>query len=197
MIKIYKDKAQTFEFGIKVDGASLKNTKGRLILEQNGLSLLIEGAIDDDGKCKINIPSFSNIDVQEGNVYLEVIVNNSIFKPWQDKFVLAESVKVENISENLIINDNQPKVSAKIVSNSNQKYNKIDYKTVLKESIEVFNRSSQINKKRILKEIQSFKPSNNIKEIAKNYNSLIGNLDSNKAKLFMYTISKLENINSE
>ena len=54
MYKLYTDKIENFEAKIKLEGASLKKSKARLVVEADGFDIMFKGTISDTGK--VNIP---------------------------------------------------------------------------------------------------------------------------------------------
>ena len=57
MYKLFTDKADTFECDVQVEGTSLKKCKARLIVETPEYSLMFNGDVDSNGKCKVPIKS--------------------------------------------------------------------------------------------------------------------------------------------
>ena len=51
---LYTDKLENFEANIKLEGASVKKAKARLIVESNDFDLMFHGKITESGK--VNIP---------------------------------------------------------------------------------------------------------------------------------------------
>ncbi len=51
MYKLFTDKAELFECDIKLEGASLKDSQARLLIESEDLNLNFKGTIDSSGKC--------------------------------------------------------------------------------------------------------------------------------------------------
>ena len=47
--KLYTDKIENFKAKIKLEGASLKKSKVRLVVESNEFSLMFKGTVDDSG----------------------------------------------------------------------------------------------------------------------------------------------------
>lgn len=95
--KIFTDKASDFECKIEIDGAPLSEATARLILSHEKKSVLYEGTITDQGKCKIDIPHTRGIFEQDdvGSMFLEVIVEGiSYFRPWEGKFEVDTYRKV-------------------------------------------------------------------------------------------------------
>ena len=98
MYKLYLDKSENFECEVAVKNASLKNSVARLVVESNGLNLIFKGTLDGN-KCVIPIRRMRGLleENTSGNMYLEVIVEDTYFKPWKSEFVTEEhtSVKVK------------------------------------------------------------------------------------------------------
>lgn len=93
---VYKDKFESFTCNVLVEGAKLNNTKARLILESDDWNLVFEGDIDQTGKCTIPIKKLNIFDEGTvGKIRLEVIADNTIFRPWEDDFKVRLSKKVE------------------------------------------------------------------------------------------------------
>jgi hypothetical protein len=118
MYKIYTDRNENFQCEVSVKNASLKNSIARLIVESNeGPTLVFNGKIEGE-KCIIPIKRLKGLldEGSTGNVSLEVIVEDTFFKPWSDTFLVEEhtSVKVR-VSENKQ-SSNKPIVKVKSVS---------------------------------------------------------------------------------
>jgi len=96
--KLYTDKNENFECEVAVKNASLKGSIARLIVESDGLTLAFNGKIVGD-KCVIPVKRLRGLmdENVRGNMHLEVIVEDTYFKPWESDFVVEEhtSVKVK------------------------------------------------------------------------------------------------------
>ncbi len=115
MYKLFTDKPEVFECNIKLEGASLKNSQARLIIESEDVNLMFEGTINKDGKCSIPIKKLKGLleDSTSGQIKLEVIAEDTYFTPWKSEFVVEASRKVtvevkSNDAE--IIKENTPKI---------------------------------------------------------------------------------------
>ena len=60
MYKLFTDKAELFECDIKIEGSSLSKSTARLVVETNDYSLMFNGSITSDGKCKVPIKKLLN-----------------------------------------------------------------------------------------------------------------------------------------
>jgi hypothetical protein len=115
MYKLFTDKPEVFECNIKLEGASLKNSSARLVIESEDVSLLFEGTINKDGKCSIPIKKLKGLleDNTSGQIKLEVIAEDTYFNPWKSDFIVEASRKVtvevkSNDAE--VIKENTPKI---------------------------------------------------------------------------------------
>ncbi len=96
MYKLFTDKAELFECDIKIEGASLSNSKARLVVETNDYSLMFNGKINNSGKCEIPIKKLKGLidESSKGNIRLEVIAEDTYFIPWKSEFEVNASKKV-------------------------------------------------------------------------------------------------------
>lgn len=124
MYKLFTDKTELFECDIKLEGASLKNSQARLIIESSEISLLFKGEITSSGKCKIPVKKLKGLleENTKGNIRLEVIAEDTYFTPWESKFEVDTSKKVtvevkSQQAENLIT-ESKPQVSVENVKNN-------------------------------------------------------------------------------
>tara|TARA_R110002096_G_scaffold40241_1_gene109572 strand:- start:746 stop:1315 length:570 start_codon:yes stop_codon:yes gene_type:complete len=96
MYKLFTDKSELFECTIALEGASLKKSNARLVIETNEYSLLFKGKIDANGNCKIPIKKLRGLieENTKGTIRLEVIAENTFFTPWESNFQVDASKKV-------------------------------------------------------------------------------------------------------
>ena len=96
MYKLFTDKTELFECSIKLQGASLKKSKARLVVETQDYSLLFDGTISKGGKCEIPIRKLKGLIDEDttGNIRLEVIAEDTFFTPWESDFEVETSKKV-------------------------------------------------------------------------------------------------------
>lgn len=96
--KLYTDKNENFECEVAVKNASLKGSIARLIVESEGVNLVFNGTIEGE-KCVIPVKRLKGLldENTRGKMHLEVIVEDTYFKPWESEFVVEEhtSVKVK------------------------------------------------------------------------------------------------------
>ena len=110
--RLYTDKITSFECKIQLEGAKLRNAVARAIIESDDLSLMYEGKIDQNGKCLIPIGKLKGLidEDSRGTLGLEVIVDDTYFRPWESPFVTTASkqLRVEVV-------DSKPKKSSAII----------------------------------------------------------------------------------
>ena len=96
MYKLFTDKAELFECDIKIEGASLSNSTARLVVETSEYSLMFNGSISADGKCKVPIRKLKGLidESNKGNIKLEDIADDTYFTPWETDFEVQASKKV-------------------------------------------------------------------------------------------------------
>ena len=96
MYKLFTDKTELFECNISLQGASLKKSKARLVVETQDYSLLFKGEINSRGKCEIPIIKLKGLidENTTGNIRLEVIAEDTFFTPWESDFEVDASKKV-------------------------------------------------------------------------------------------------------
>ena len=96
MYKLYTDKQETFECDLFLEGADLKESSARIIVETDNLTLLFKGKINKNGNCKVPIKKLKGLLGEDttGNIKLEVIAEDTLIEPWQSEFVVETSKKV-------------------------------------------------------------------------------------------------------
>ena len=96
MYKLFTDKTELFECSISLQGASLKKSKARLVVETPEYSLLFKGSISKGGKCEIPIRKLKGLidEDTKGNIRLEVIAEDTFFTPWESDFEVDVSKKI-------------------------------------------------------------------------------------------------------
>ena len=124
MYKLYTDKQETFECDLFLEGADLKQSTARIIVESNDLTLMFKGEIDDKGNCKVPIKKLKGLMSENttGNIKLEVIAEDTLIEPWQSDFIVdtTKKVTVEVKSQKTkpqIKESTKPQVKVKSVKN--------------------------------------------------------------------------------
>jgi len=92
---VYIDKNENFSCDIEIEGAQLKDTQVRLVLETGEWNLLFNGEIDRSGKVNIPIRKLNILEEgARGIIKIEVIAEGSVFTPWEQDFEAKRSKKV-------------------------------------------------------------------------------------------------------
>lgn len=96
MYKLFTDKTELFECNIKLEGAQLKNSQARIVVESEDIALLFKGKIDSNGKCTIPIKKLKGLleGNSKGEIKLEVIADDTFFIPWKSEFLVEASKKL-------------------------------------------------------------------------------------------------------
>ena len=95
--KIYTDKNENFECDVAVKNASLKDAFARIIVESDmGVNLMFRGELKN-GKCIVPIKRMKGLleENTTGKMHLEVVVEDTYFKPWADEFTVEEHTQVK------------------------------------------------------------------------------------------------------
>lgn len=104
MYKLYTDKIENFEAKIKLEGASIKKSKARLVVEADGFDVMFKGTISKSGLVKVPVKRLRGLidENTQGTIKLEVIAEDTYFTPWESKFEVQASKKVtvEIMSQN-------------------------------------------------------------------------------------------------
>ena len=147
MYKLFTDKSELFECDIKLQGASLKKSKARLVVERQDYSLMFNGSISKGGKCEIPIRKLKGLIDEDttGNIRLEVIAEDTFFTPWESDFEVETSKKVT--VEVKSQTTKKPIIEAKVkITNSEQQHVVNLLKLLIKEDINIKNISYKRNK---------------------------------------------------
>ena len=147
MYKLFTDKSELFECNISLQGASLKKSKARLVVETQDYSLLFNGNISKSGKCEIPIKKLKGLIDEDttGNIRLEVIAEDTFFTPWESDFEVETSKKVT--VEVKSQTTKKPIIEAKVtITNSEQQHVINLFKLLVKENINIKNISYKRNK---------------------------------------------------
>ena len=146
MYKLYTDKPELFECDIKIEGASLKKSTARLVVETSEYSLMFNGKISESGKCQIPIRKLKGLidESSKGNIRLEVIAEDTYFTPWKSEFDVQASkqVTVEVKSQSQpVISENKVQVSNVKEQITEQEVNHVKniLKLLVRENINIKN----------------------------------------------------------
>ena len=135
MYTLYTDKLENFKCSIDLEGASLAETKVRLVLESDKLNLLYEGEVDSSGNCTIPINKLKNVlkEGTEGMMRLEVIAEDTFFSPWEDQFTVNTNKKV---TVEVLSNNEKPIKESKVNVKVDYKKEEEKASKVIKEKVD-------------------------------------------------------------
>ena len=179
MYKLFTDKSELFECDIKLQGASLKKSKARLVVETQDYSLMFNGSISKGGKCEIPIRKLKGLIDEDttGNIRLEVIAEDTFFTPWESDFEVETSKKVTVEVKSQTFK--KPIVEAKVkITNSEQKHVINLLKLLIKENINIKNISYKRNKLNNI--VATYLKENTIKDTEKVINGVLKRLQKKK-----------------
>ena len=152
MYKLFTDKTELFECNISLQGASLKKSKARLVVETQDYSLLFNGSINSNGKCEIPIRKLKGLIDEDtnGSIRLEVIAEDTFFTPWQSDFEVETSkkvtVEVKTQTTQKPILEAKATVKPQQVTKSEKDHVVNLFKLLIKEDINIDNISYKRNK---------------------------------------------------
>ena len=179
MYKLFTDKSELFECDIKLQGASLKKSKARLVVETQDYSLMFNGSISKGGKCEIPIRKLKGLidEDTKGNIRLEVIAEDTFFTPWESDFEVETSKKVT--VEVKTQTTKKPIVEAKVkITNSEQQHVVSLLKLLVNENINIKNISYKRNKLNNI--VATYLKENTIKDTEKVIDGVLKRLQKNK-----------------
>ena len=189
MLKFHKNKSQTFKCRIEIQGADNPKITPRLILSPNSsnANLFFEGKYDKN-QCEINISPTVNI-TNKGNVILEIIANDTVFRPWKSTYeIVSEQMVVENVE----LIDAKNNISIKLVETVKE--------DVDDKYLEYVKRIPDKKKKKFLEYIKnSYKPKKQLLEWSQKEFNDTNSLKSKLAMFYKQNESKLikEDVNSK
>lgn len=95
--KLFLDKNNLFECDIQLQGASIKNSFARIIVEGKDHSYVFTGEIDQNGHCSVEMNKLKDIfeSDETGTIKLEVVADDVYFNPWSDSFQTDLSKKID------------------------------------------------------------------------------------------------------
>ena len=184
MYKLFTDKTELFECNISLQGASLKKSKARLVVETQDYSLLFNGSINSNGKCEIPIRKLKGLIDEDtsGNIRLEVIAEDTFFTPWQSDFEVETSrkvtVEVKTQTTQKPILEAKATVKPQQVTNSEKDHVVNLFKLLVKEDINIDNISYKRNKLNNI--VATYLKENTINNTEKIINGVLKVLESKK-----------------
>ena len=184
MYKLFTDKTELFECNISLQGASLKKSKARLVVETQDYSLLFNGSINSNGKCEIPIRKLKGLIDEDtsGNIRLEVIAEDTFFTPWQSDFEVETSkkvtVEVKTQTTQKPILEAKATVKPQQVTISEKKHVVNLFKLLIKEDINIDNISYKRNKLNNI--VATYLKENTVNNTEKIINGVLKILESKK-----------------
>jgi hypothetical protein len=94
--RVFRDRDENFECKISIQGAGLAAAEARIVLDTDLWNFTFYGKLYKDGKCLVQIKR--GIPLPEGSrgrARLEVVVDDQLFIPWEDDFIVEGSKKVQ------------------------------------------------------------------------------------------------------
>ena len=177
MYTIQLDQTKNFECSLKIQGASLKKSKINMIIEGDDFDIKLKGAIDSSGKVTIPIKKLKGIldENIKGNMFLEVIAEDTYFTPYKTEYLTEVSRKVEVISvngkskesltesESVNVTDSKPKVTISDIKNDDallikEHVNRIN-KNITRSNLNIFKKE---DKTKVIKTIQNYLTENKV-----------------------------------
>ena len=120
--KLYTDREENFSCDISLEGARLKDSFARIILESQDVNLVFNGKIEAGGKCEIPIKPLKHLleNNDKGKMILEVVADDTYFSPWESEFVVDSFKKLE-VTINESSAPSKPKISVSVVKPKKEK----------------------------------------------------------------------------
>ena len=184
MYKLFTDKTELFECNISLQGASLKKSKARLVVETQDYSLLFNGSINSNGKCEIPIRKLKGLIDEDtnGSIRLEVIAEDTFFTPWQSDFEVETSkkvtVEVKTQTTQKPILEAKATVKPQQVTISEKEHVVNLFKLLIKEDINIDNISYKRNKLNNI--VATYLKENTVNNTEKIINGVLKILESKK-----------------
>jgi len=166
--KLYTDKIENFKAKIKLEGASLKKSKVRLVVESKEFSLMFKGTISESGTVEVPIKRLKGLldENTTGKIKLEVIAEDTYFTPWESTFSVeaAKKLTVEIKSQVLdsINESSKPQPSFQLVSQTDKQHVVNIMKMLIRENINIKN--LHIHKNKLNNIIGTYTQKNEISE---------------------------------
>ena len=177
MYTIQLDQTKNFECSLKIQGASLKKSKINMIIEGDDFDIKLKGTIDSDGQVTIPVKKLKGIldENVKGNMFLEVIADDTYFTPYKTEYLTEISRKVEVISvngkskesltesESVNVTDSKPKVTISDIKNDDallikEHVNRIN-KNITRSNLNIFKKE---DKTKVIKTIQNYLTENKV-----------------------------------
>lgn len=97
MTELYNDSSnRVFKIRLNVEGVENEELQVRMILNftKHNRSYIFYAQNEEDLYI-LTIPPMSEVHQDSGNMHIEVIANDTIFKPWEDEFIVKNKKRIE------------------------------------------------------------------------------------------------------
>ena len=150
--KLYLDKNNLFECDIQLQGASIKNSFARIILETKDYSYVFKGEIDQNGHCSVEMNKLKDLfeSDQTGSMSLEVVADDVYFSPWSDTYQTDLSKKID------VVVKEQEEPSKPMISVS------VKQQPILKETTKIVQPTKEVVKETVKPKVEN-KPTKTVK----------------------------------
>ena len=171
MYKLYTDKIENFDAKIQLEGASLKKSKARLVIESEDFDLMFKGTITESGLVKVPVKRLRGLldENTKGTIKLEVIAEDTYFTPWESTFEVEASKKITvevGSQRSNVIKESKAKVEVISQPTISEKQHVVNIlKMLIKEKINFSN--LRIKKNKLNTIIAEYVQTNPINENAK------------------------------
>ena len=148
-----------------------------MIIEGDAFDIKLKGTIDSDGQVTIPVKKLKGIldENVKGNMFLEVIAEDTYFTPYETEYVTEVSRKVEvtsingksketlTESEGIKVTDSKPKVTISDIKNDDtllikEHANRIN-KNIIRSNLNIFKKEDKI---KVIKTIQNYLTENKV-----------------------------------
>ena len=188
-VTFFRDTGNLFKCNVKIEGASLNESRARLVLLfENGTNLLFNGTINSDGVCEVTFPALKEVKSSTGDALLEIIADSTYFESWKSNFdvktrknvtVMSEVVvRPQRESRKVIVNVTpvETKTPKKKRIRERKKVNTTGFTSLFAESCSVedmakvkrfltgYNSLNENKRHKLLTELKKFKPSQKLVE---------------------------------
>jgi len=98
----HRDSDETFECKVNIEGGSQESNKARLFLKTDVWNLTFDGSIRKDGTCQVPLKKLTVLPGgTTGTAFLEIIVDDVVFIPWESPFRVGTYKRVSIQSPSL------------------------------------------------------------------------------------------------
>lgn len=123
MTELYNDSSnRVFKIRLNVEGIENTELQVRMILNFNkhNRSYIFYAEAEED-IYSITVPPMSEVNHDNGNMHIEVIAGDTIFKPWEDNFIVKNKKNVELVDVNADDTDvNKPKLNFELFNSAEE-----------------------------------------------------------------------------